>query len=298
MNIEQLEHVAEAAKAGSLTKAADHLHVSLSAISQSISKLEKELGVQLFIRNRQGTALTAEGILIMEKTEKVLAAIGELREEANRCSDTLAGDLKIGMIPGPINLLIDMVSAYKTDYPNVKVEIYEMGPVKIAEGILNNDLDIGLILTSHSFAVQNHELIAEKILEGKMVVGVHKQSPLAELDRISPEQLFKETLVLYNDDYIKKFAYDTLSPYGPIDILFTTNNTEAIKRAVQSGVAVTLGIDYSFRSRSPYPDHTIIPIDIEGKDKEPLNLALIRRKDKAPSRKVEEIMRRIHRELK
>ncbi|RBP02510.1 LysR family transcriptional regulator [Rossellomorea aquimaris] len=298
MNIEQLEHVTEAAKAGSLTKAADHLHVSLSAISQSISKLEKELGIQLFIRKRQGTALTAEGMKIIEKAEKVLAAIGDLREEANRRSDTLAGNLKIGMIPGPINLLIDMVSAYKTDYPNVKVEIHEIGPVKIVEGIQSNDLDIGLILTSHTFAVQNHELIAEKLLVGRMVAGVSKQSPLALLDRISPEQLMKETLVLYNDDYIKRFAHDTLSPYGPIDTLFTTNNTEAIKRAVESGVAVTLGMDYSFRSRSPYQNHTVIPINIVGNEKEPLNLEMIRRKDKVPSRKVKEFIKRIHRELK
>lgn len=297
LNVEQLEHVAEVAKAGSLTKAAEHLHVSLSAVSQSITKLEKELGVQLFIRNRQGAALTSEGKNIMEKAEKALAAIGELREEANRATDTLSGELKIGIIPGPINLLIDIVSAYKTDYPNVKVEIHEMGPVKIAEAIQRNELDIGLMLTSLTFTVQSHELMTEKLLEGKMVAGVHEESPLASLDQVSPSQLIDETLVLYNDDYIKTFTYDTLSPYGSVDVLFTTNNTEAIKRAVQSGMAVTIGMDYSFRSRLPYSTQPIIPIDIEGAEEESLQLALIRRKDQVPSRKVKEFIKRVHREI-
>ncbi|CAN7190872.1 LysR family transcriptional regulator [Rossellomorea sp. LjRoot5] len=297
MNIEQLEHVAEVARAGALTKAADHLHVSASAVSQSISKLEQELGVQIFTRNRQGTALTADGKNIMKKVDNVLAAIGELKEETNRCSDTLTGELKIGMIPGPINLLLEMVSAFKTDYPNVKVEIHEMGPVKIVEGVENNELDIGLILTSETFAVQHHELMAEELLEGKMVAGVHEHSPLAAFDQLSPQQLVGETFVLYNDDYIKQFAHDTLSPFGPIDILFTTNNTEAIKRAVQSGVAVTLGMDYSFRPRTPYSNQPIIPVEIEGAGSELLHLAWIRRKDRVPSRRVEEFVKRVRREL-
>ncbi|MGG4167000.1 LysR family transcriptional regulator [Rossellomorea vietnamensis] len=297
MNIEQLEHVAAVARARALTKAAEHLHVSASAVSQSISKLEQELGVQIFIRNRKGTSLTADGKMIMKKVDDVLAAIGELKEEANRCTDTLGGELKIGIIPGPINLLIDVVSAYRTDYPNVKVEIHEMGPVKIVEGVENNELDIGLILTSETFHVQHHELVAEELMEGKMVAGVHEHSPLASFDQINPQQLIGETLVLYNDDYIKQFAMDTLSPHGPIDILFTTNNIEAIKRAVQSGVAVTLGMDYSFRTRAPYPSQPIIPIELEGTGKEPLQLALIRRKDSVPSRRVREFMKRVRREF-
>ncbi len=297
MNIEQLEHVAEVARAGALTKAAEHLHVSASAVSQSISKLEQELGVQIFTRNRQGTALTADGKNIMKKVDNVLAAIGELKEEANRCTDTLGGELKIGIIPGPINLLIDVVSAYKKDNQNVKVEIHEIGPVKIIEGVENNELDIGLILTSETFDVQHHELVAEELMEGKMVAGVHEHSPLASFDQLTPQQLNNETLVLYNDEYIKQFAFDTLSPYGPLDILFTTNNIEAIKRAVQSGVAVTLGMDYSFRASAPYSTQPIIPIEIEGGGKDSLHLALIRRKDSVPSRRVKEFMKRVRREL-
>ncbi|WP_079478062.1 LysR family transcriptional regulator [Halobacillus salinus] len=297
MNVEQLEHAQAVAKEGSLTKAAERLHVSLSAVSQSITKLEKELGVQLFIRNRQGAVLTSEGKSIMKKADQALSAIGELKEEANRFSDTLVGDLKIGIIPGPINLLIDIVAAYKRDYPNVKVEIHEMGPVKIAEAIQSSELDIGLVLTSDAFDVPHHELMTEKLVEGKMVAGVHEQYPLASLDEISPAQLIEETLVLYNDDYIKTFTQDTLSPYGSVDILFTTNNTEAIKRAVQSGIAVTIGMDYSFRSRVPYSSQPIIPVDIEGAGDEALYLALIRRKGKVPSRKVQEFIKRVNDEI-
>ncbi|WP_226675720.1 LysR family transcriptional regulator [Rossellomorea aquimaris] len=297
MNIEQLEHVAEVARAGALTKAAEHLHVSASAVSQSISKLEQELSVQIFVRNRQGTTLTTEGKKIIKKVDSVLASIGELKEEANRSTDTLTGELKIGIIPGPINLLIDVVSAYKTDYPQVKVEIHEMGPVKIVEGIENSELDIGLILTSDRFKVQHHELVAEELLEGRMVAGVHEYSPLASCDQLTPQQLVGETFVLYNDEYIKRFAQDALSPYGQIDILFTTNNIEAIKRAVQSGVAVTIGMDYSFRTQAPYSNQPIIPIEIADTGNEPLHLAWIRRKDKEPSLRVKEFVKRVRREL-
>ena len=77
---------------------------------KSISNLEQELRFQIFTHNRKGMALTVDGKYIMKKVGIVLTAIGDFKEEANRCTKTLGGELKIGIIPGPINLLIDMVS--------------------------------------------------------------------------------------------------------------------------------------------------------------------------------------------
>lgn len=297
MNLEQLEHVIEIVETGSLTKAADNLHVSLSAISQSITKLEKELGIQLFIRNRHGASPTFEGEKVIEKATEVILKVKELKEEANKYSESLSGELKIGMIPGPINLLIDMVSGFKSDYPNVKVEIYEKGPMEIMEEVYYNRLDLGLILASPTLEEDQKKLHFDKLFEGRMVAGVHKHSPLANLEIISPQQLITNTLVLYDDEYINKFATEMLSEYGPINILFTTNNIEAIKRAVQKRMAITVGMDYSFKSNQPFQTADIIPVSIEEVDQERVYFSLVRRDGKVPSQIIKEFTKRIKSEF-
>ncbi|RIW29013.1 LysR family transcriptional regulator [Bacillus salacetis] len=297
MNIDQLEHLIEVANTGSLTKAAENLHVSLSAISQSISKLERELGIQLFIRNRNGASPTFEGKRIIEKASEAMVKVNELKEEANRYSETLSGELKIGIIPSPTNFLIDIVSEFKSDYPAVKIEIYEKGPMEILDDIHHHRLDMGLILTSQSLLEDDHSLRSETLLEGKMVAGVHKHSSLAKLKMISPEDLISNTLVLYNDDYIKKFTEDILSGFGEIDIMFTSNNLDAIKRAVQKGLAVTIGLDYSFNSHQPFQNGDIVSVPISGIRDERVYFTLVRKEGRIPTLTVKEFMKRIKRKF-
>ncbi|WLR58263.1 LysR family transcriptional regulator [Guptibacillus hwajinpoensis] len=125
-----MEYIVTVANTGSLSKAAKELHVSLSAISQSISKVENEIGLKVFVRNRAGAVLTSEGEKIVSKAREVLTKVDELKEEVNRQLDTLSGELKIATIPGPIHLLVEVVSVFKRSYPNVKLEIYENGASK------------------------------------------------------------------------------------------------------------------------------------------------------------------------
>lgn len=78
MNLEQLEYIVQVAKTGSFTKAAEHSHVTLSAISQSISMLESELGVSLFHRSRGlGAVPTPEGRALIVKAHEALVALQE-----------------------------------------------------------------------------------------------------------------------------------------------------------------------------------------------------------------------------
>ncbi|MGE6205994.1 LysR family transcriptional regulator [Guptibacillus hwajinpoensis] len=278
MNVEQMEYIVTVANTGSLSKAANELHVSLSAISQSISKVENEIGLKVFIRNRAGAVLTSEGEKIVSKAREVLTKVDELKEEVNRQLDTLSGELKIATIPGPIHLLVEVVSVFKRSHPNVKLEIYENGPVKIMEDVYEQHLDLGLILISDRL-IQKHKMLSfEKIRDGKMVVGVRKESPLAKKRTVKPEDLIHETLVLYDDDYIDQYVTGTLSKYGSPDILFTTNNTDAIKNAVKRGMAVTLGIDYSF-SNQQLRERDIVMVEIEEGEHERVYLALVRHRE-------------------
>ena len=278
MNIEQMTYIVTVANTGSLSKASEELHISLSAISQSISKLENEIGLKIFVRNRAGAALTSQGEQIVAKAREVITKMEEVREEVNRQLDMLSGELKIATIPGPIHLLVDVVSRFKRAYPDVKLEIYENGPVKIMEEVYQKQLDLGLILISDRLIQKHKKLSFEKVKEGRMVVGVRKESALARKKTVKPEDLIHETLVLYDDAYIDQYVAETLFKLGAPDILFTTNNTDAIKNAVRRGIAVTLGIDYSFGNRQ-LRERDIVMVEIEEGEHDNVFLALVRHRE-------------------
>jgi len=84
MNLEQLEYIVDVAKTKSLTKTAQNAHVTLSAVSQSISLLESELGVVLFNRSRGvGAVPTPEGQSIIGRAAEILTKLEALRTQAN-----------------------------------------------------------------------------------------------------------------------------------------------------------------------------------------------------------------------
>src|SRR5690606_22346534 len=105
MNIDQLENIVEIAKSGSLTVAARNKKITISALSQSLSQLENELEISLFNRSRLGTIPTPEGRIIIKSANEVLMKLEELKESAQRISDTLSGQLRIGNEPGVMPLL-------------------------------------------------------------------------------------------------------------------------------------------------------------------------------------------------
>ncbi|OKP83486.1 LysR family transcriptional regulator [Paenibacillus helianthi] len=294
MNLEQIEYIVEVAKKGSFTKAAQDLHVTLSAISQSISLLETELGMTLFTRSRGlGAVPTIEGNQIIQKASEVLLKVNELKEEAKSCSNTLSGELKIATIPGPMHLLVDVVSTFKEDYPQVRIEIFEKGPREILYDLEHSNIDIGLIVLAEDFIERSEHLTFEKLLEGRMVVGVSKDSPLAFEKKITPEQLVGQPLVLYDDEDLWDHTKALISRFGQANILFTTNNTKAIQNAVNRGLAITIGLEYSFTDILP----EIVPIAFDMPSLTPVQYGWVLHKGKHPSQVSKRFIQRLQMEF-
>ncbi|MGE6230368.1 LysR family transcriptional regulator [Paenibacillus chitinolyticus] len=278
MHLEQLEYIVEVAKTGSITSAARNLHVSLSAVSQSITHLEGELGVVLFARSRMGAVPTAEGKVIIRKAFEVLSKLDELKEAARGWGETLSGELRIGTIPGPMSLLVDAVAGFKQDYPLVRMEIAEKGSQEILDDIRHNRLDIGFIILFESLLKKSEGVTFERLLEGKMVVAMSDKSPLAYRGIVTPEMLRAQPVVLYNDEYVRWFMNRFAAEHGEVDILFTTNNTDAIRKAVEEQNAVTVGMDYSFRREwTPlFTEVNMLTAELEFKAGQPVYLGWVR----------------------
>ncbi len=281
MHLEQLECIIEVAKTGSLTNAAQNLHVTLSAVSQSISNLEAELGVSLFHRSRQGTVPTAEGQIIIKKALEIMSSIQELKDEARSFSSTEQGELRLATIPGPLSLYLDTLIQFKKDYPQILMEISEKGTQEIIDDVRYNKVDLGLIiLFEHLLQNNNLGLTFGQLLKGKMVVCLSRKSPLSLQRSISPEELCSQSLVLYKDDYVKYYMDQFQSNYGKVNILFTTNNQDAIFRALHERNLATVGLDFSLAKLPQIKSGEFVILELKIENPEPVFLGWIRAEEK------------------
>ena len=141
------------AKHKHMTKASRELHISQPAISQSIKKLEDQLGGTLFLRSNKGMELTEEGKMFYEYVKGALELINNAENEFTSFKDLSKGEIKIGCSTTLTKLvLMDALKDFHLDYPNININI-----INDLTSNLINDLKLGKL----DFVIFNESNIKE-----------------------------------------------------------------------------------------------------------------------------------------
>ncbi len=149
------------AKNKNMTKASQELHISQPAISQSIKKLEDQLGGTLFLRSNKGMELTEEGKMFYEYVKGALELINNAENEFTSFKDLSKGEIKIGCSTTLTKLiLVDALKKFHLDYPNIKINI-----TNDLTNNLINDLKLGKL----DFVIFNESNIKETSLNLKKI---------------------------------------------------------------------------------------------------------------------------------
>lgn len=112
------------AKNKHMTRASEELHISQPAISQSIKKLEDQLGGTLFLRSNKGMELTNEGEMFFDYVKGALELINNAENEFTSFKKLDKGEIKIGASSTITKIvLIDTIKKFHKDYPNIKINI-------------------------------------------------------------------------------------------------------------------------------------------------------------------------------
>ena len=244
MRIEQLEYIAAVIEYGSLRRASERLHVSQPALSDAVSKLERELGVTLLERHRTGARISAAGRELMGSMVEVLEAVDRLRAAAG---DQLSAGrtLRIGSVnAGTATLLLPAVHAFRDARPHASVEIRNLQQEEITVGLLEGSLDLGLVnLLSGDDLAQG--LLGHELAIGRPVAVLPGGHPLASADDISVDDLREQPFVGMRSGYVMhRFAHRLFGPALPRD-WHSTDGAEMGKLMVAEGLGITVLPDYS-----------------------------------------------------
>lgn len=153
------------AKNKHMTKASEELHISQPAISQSIKKLEEQLGGILFLRSNKGMQLTEEGKMFYEYIKGALTLINNAENEFTSFKNLSKGEIKIGCSTTLTKLiLIDVLKKFHKEYPNININITNDLTSNLIKNLKIGKLDFVIFNESN---VKENSLYLEKIKELK-----------------------------------------------------------------------------------------------------------------------------------
>lgn len=183
------------AKNKHMTKASEELHISQPAISQSIKKLEEQLGGTLFLRSNKGMELTEEGKMFYEYVKGALELINNAENEFTSFKDLSKGEIKIGCSTTLTKLiLLDCIKEFHLKYPNININI-----TNDLTNNLINDLKLGKL----DFVIFNEGNIKEINLDLKIIKelkqGFIYNPKFYNDDMVNFEDLNKYPLILQKE---------------------------------------------------------------------------------------------------
>ena len=154
-----------AAELGSLTEAAKKLYVSQPAVSQAIKKLEDELDIKLFIRNKRASlTLTDAGRDILAISYKMTDLENRLYQRAYEENHLLGGIIRIASVPLGVSLILSHVlPIFRKQFSGVQIELMEGTPLEVKNMVLNYKADIG-ITTSPYMGLEHRLLMKDNMI--------------------------------------------------------------------------------------------------------------------------------------
>jgi DNA-binding transcriptional LysR family regulator len=246
LRIEQLEYIAAVTRFGSLRRASERMHVSQPALSDAISKLERELGVELLDRHRSGACISEAGRELLQPIVDVLDSVDRLKATAG---DSLAArrKLRIGTVnAGTASLLLPAIHGFQDQWPGSTVEVRNLQQDEIQTGLEEGTLDLGLVnLLDGDDAPPDMNVIV--LCVGRPVVVLPAGHRLCDEDAVTVEDLRGERFIAMRAGYLMhRFVHRLFGAEQPA-VWNSTDGAEMGKLMVAEGIGLTILPDFSVR---------------------------------------------------
>ena len=256
-SLRQLEIFVAISRTESVSRAAETLSLSQSATSTALSELERQFDLQLFDR-------VGKSLRINETGQQLLPRAVELLDRAKEIENLLQGHagfghMKIGATLTVGNYLATiLVARFLQEHPESRIQLQVHNTSTIVQQIANHELDLGLIEGDC-----NHpDIEVQPWIADELVVFSGPSHRLAGQRKVPLEQLLQEEWILREKGSGTRETFDRAfhSHHSKLKIRLELEHTEAIKRAVESGLGIgcisRLALKDAFRRGSLVPIST------------------------------------------
>lgn len=241
MELRVLQYFLAVAREQSIVRAAESLHLSQPTLSTQIKAMEEELGKQLLIRGTKGTrkvTLTEEGMILRKRAEEILNLVQKTEREISLSDQFIVGDVYIGAGETDAVRLIAQAARelYKT-HPGIHYHIASGNSEFVLEQLDKGLIDFGIVFGSADQAKYNSIPLPYKDTWG---VLMRKDSPLAEKNSITPEDLWDKPLIISRQYSVESWIKRKSSE---LEIVATYNLLFNASLMVEEGLGYAIGFD-------------------------------------------------------
>lgn len=262
LNLERLRVLHAVAAYGSVSAAADVLHVTTSAVSQQMGKLERETGQKMLTRNGRGVRLTDAAELLVKHAGRILSLVEEAQSDLEAHRGRVVGSLAVGAFPTAARGLgPQAVGALRRDHPRLRASLYEMEPDEALPRVARGDVDLAVVLDWYNAPLAMPEglekaPLCDDIADVALPVG----HPLADEEAVDLTQFANEPWISWpHGGFCRDWLLLTLRAEGvEPDIAHTAaeHHTQLALVAAGLGVAVAPRL-----GRGPVPEGVrVVPV--------------------------------------
>ena len=239
MQLDTLRLYCDLVRLRSYSRAAERHHVSQSAASQAIGKLERDLGATLLDRTRRPLAVTPSGHAFYEACLGVLAAWEQARAAVSAAEPSIDGTVRLAAI---YSVGVYEVSRYLQEfasaYPEATVQLECLHSHQVVGAVLNGEADVGML----SFPPHDPDLVVIGLRSEPMVFVCGPHHRLARRRTVRPVDLRGEGFVAFEPSLmIRKVIDRALRHHGAqVEVALEFDNIDTIKQAVAGGQGVSI----------------------------------------------------------
>lgn len=234
MKLTQMEYFSQVCRDGSITRAAKELHLSQPSITAAIHEMEKELGVNLFLRRNNKLQLTEEGAFVLERVRVILRNVENLKRDLKDFTGQknhirLGVPLQIGAFLLPI-----LFAKFREAYPEIKLEIQENGAYDIVKSLLDDQLDMAILSIDSS---RKWDVEWTHLYNSQFCFCVGEGHPLAKRESITFSEACRFPVVVFKEGfYVNDRVRERIHECGVApEIRMETGQLHTIKSMVLHG---------------------------------------------------------------
>lgn len=239
MDIRVLKYFTVLVEKRGFTKAAEALHISQPSLSNSIKKLERELGWKLIDRTTREFRLTEEGAHFYRESKKLVQHYEQMEQEVKNVREKGPGVISIGLIESSMLWMPEILIEFQKLNPHTRVKLLEVLSLKEVEEALGN-FEIHLAITNQ--IIKNEDIQTRPIYRERLIAFLPLEHPMTNQKAVQLEDLAKENLIICREgfqsreDILRAFRERGIEP----NIQFEIERFETAARLVDKNLGITI----------------------------------------------------------
>lgn len=259
MELLQFRYFLEAARYENLTRAAEDLHIAQPALSQSIMRLETELGVKLFDRKNHRIYLNEQGRLLKKRLIPLMESIDNLKDELWESVYSSERTIYLNFFAAS-PLITNCIIAYRGLHPDVKFQVSQL------EMTAACDIHIDSRPTAYGVYDEAHELLPEGairqvVLQERIFLAVPVSSQLASKSSVDLRELQNEGYIRLGHGWQLREICDDFFRQANVrpQMIFESNSPESVRNLIAAGLGIGFWPEKSWGG-PPGPRVALVPI--------------------------------------